>query len=250
MNLQDFDDLATAQLHEITESQFFNNNTMNSVLTQTKLLAPLEAILQDFNHPFFNEAKALLTSLEFNFRKDQATGLLQIGMLDAMILAPVTVEMGEGVADLTAQLSTLKNVVVDKIANKTVKPFENATQGDFDTAKAKQLLQGETLPTATFYDGIEDTDGSLKLVKVSTGDMRALAKFDAPLPVDCIVELTLSMADKDSDYHPSNQKAYIRLTKGMSGLSVPINQKFKRWVRVSAKANLANVPFILDVTDL
>lgn len=134
MKLSDFNTLTEAQSYIETRYQFFNNNTMNSILAQTKLLAPLEVIISDPLHPFFNESKALLTSEEFNFRRDSTTGLLQISMLDDMINAPITVDMGGVIVDLTTQLTILKNVAVEKVANVQIQPFLNTTQAEFDAA--------------------------------------------------------------------------------------------------------------------
>ena len=145
--LAQFATLEEAKAFEQYRSKFFNNNTMNSVLSQLKLLAPLTAISQDLAHPFVNEALAVLKSDEYNFRRDSDIGLLQLAMLDTMIASNVTI----GAEDLTPKLTALKGAV-DRIANEVYKPFEATTLHEFQVAKG--TVAKKSLPVSANGDAV------------------------------------------------------------------------------------------------
>lgn len=242
MKLSDFETLAQAQAYTLTNPQFFNNNTMNSVLTQIKLLGPLTAIASDFNHPFFDEAKAVLDSQEFNFRQDSPTGLMQIQMLDAMINAPVAVDMASGTVDLTAKLTQLK-VTCLHIANPVTQPFANATQEQFDEAKA----QGETLSTETTYDG----ESVPHFVTVNKSHIDVAIQFDEPVGFDCRVELIVSQKSGESTvFVDSDRKINVNVKAGTQALETTLTRKYARHIQVRGICSLTNTPFSLDVTGL
>lgn len=176
--VSDADALLVATRHTEMQGQFFNNNTMNSVLTQVRLLAPFEAILQDFTHPWFNEVKAVMNSQEYNFRQDSPVGQLQIQMMDTMIsgvdpqgnvVPPVEVTIGGVTYNLTAQLTQLRAMCIH-IANKQVKPLVNTTL--LDVKKVRHPIGWQAVTIASGNDKVVMPEGDSLISASNAGAFR------------------------------------------------------------------------------
>jgi hypothetical protein len=143
MKLSDFNTLAEAQAYTETVGKIINRDTMNNILALSGVYIRFKEIATDNTHPHQNILAAFLDSQNYNFIIGNDTGDAQISVLDGMIAADT---------DISTALSQLKPILLSK-ANTTTFPFSDATQEQFDSAKALLAIEKQecTYPQTLAY---------------------------------------------------------------------------------------------------
>lgn len=125
MQLSDFNTVEDARAYEETKGFLINRDTVNSQLAQKGIYNKIKAIAADDASPFQDIISAFLDSKNYNFIQGNVTGDAQLALLDALIAANL---------DISQELIEIKQIFIDK-ANRKTKPFESATQAQFNIAK-------------------------------------------------------------------------------------------------------------------
>lgn len=122
--------LSEAQAHTAQPLKLVPCETVNSLLAQTKLRVALKKLAADENSPFQDAADTFIDSTfsgqPFNFTAGTAAGDAQLGLIDQMIDAGITVSIDGASVDITSRIQAFKDKVMP-IANKTAYPFKDAT---------------------------------------------------------------------------------------------------------------------------
>ena len=135
--LSEFTTLAEAQAHEVISGKMIHRDSMNGWLGQAGVYKAMKAVAADESNPFSDVMEAFLDSEEYNFKQGTTTGDAHIALLDSLIAGEPTI--GD-------ELAAIKPIVMAR-ANVVSKPFESATQEDFD--EAKDVGETITLPANT-----------------------------------------------------------------------------------------------------
>ncbi|MBO9492220.1 hypothetical protein J7384_17800 [Endozoicomonas sp. G2_1] len=152
MNLSDFPDLATAKSYSVSKTKLISGSQMKIFVVANGLYSYFKNHSGDLQAATYDE----LRGGEFNFIDGHPSNVS--AMLDAMIALSasegnVTLLDGTQVT-VSAALTNLKNAAI-AFANGAHKPFESATQQQFDQAKAS--LTPKTILASTSITTGDDT---------------------------------------------------------------------------------------------
>lgn len=147
-SLADFNTLAEARAYTETMGRLIPRNSMNAILAKAGLSAALDYIKSTYGHPAQDAVISFLDpgSIDYNFivGDGTTTGDEQIASLDAMISAGISVTFGDGelqrTVDVSAGLSIIRPELIAR-CNKTVHPFANTSQYEFDLAKGNAIAK-------------------------------------------------------------------------------------------------------------
>jgi len=250
MKLENFATLAEAQAHTETT---YSPITSNQALQFFRLSGAY---------------KNLLDKQSSSVACEIITGLpTDIGQLTSAMIETMNKSGGEFTTDPSktagalnhagaaalVESAVLTQAVVDaffNIGTTIEKPFENATQAEFDAAKALAALIGTQASLKTNYPGNAEFH-----VRLPNKKVRLFVKVTNPVAVDTAVTITsYGCADNRdntvaSDFLRNARTLTVYIKAGESGGEIELTMPTARWLKFDAVANHLIGDFELDVQE-